>query len=98
MASRLKQFKTRALARTDVKMAYDELAEEFAFFDDVLKARTESGLTQAEVAARWEPPNQPSPGWNPLNPNTPRQSPPCKSMRRLSDTRLRFGSSKMNDG
>jgi transcriptional regulator with XRE-family HTH domain len=52
MASSLKQFKTRALARTDVKKAYDELAEEFAFFDEVLKARAESGLTQAEVAAR----------------------------------------------
>ena len=52
MASNLKQFKKRALARTDVKKAYDELAEEFAFFDEVWKARAESGLTQAEVAAR----------------------------------------------
>jgi transcriptional regulator with XRE-family HTH domain len=52
MASNLKQFKERALARPDVKKAYDELAEEFAFLDEVLKARTESGLTQAEVAAR----------------------------------------------
>jgi transcriptional regulator with XRE-family HTH domain len=52
MAHNLKQFKTRALARVDVKKAYDELAEEFAFLDEVLKARTESGLTQAEVAAR----------------------------------------------
>ena len=52
MASNLKQFKTRALARPDVKKAYDELAEEFCFLDEVLKARTESGLTQAEVAAR----------------------------------------------
>ena len=52
MANNLKQFKARALARTDVKKAYDELAEEFAFLDEVLKARIESGLTQAEVAAR----------------------------------------------
>ena len=52
MASELKQFKARALARTDVKKLYDELAEEVAFLDEVLKARTESGLTQAEVAAR----------------------------------------------
>jgi transcriptional regulator with XRE-family HTH domain len=52
MASSLKQFKGRALARADVKKAYDELAEEFAFLDEVLKARIESGLTQAEVAAR----------------------------------------------
>ena len=47
MASNLKEFKRRALARTDVKIVYDELAEEFAFFDEVLKARAESGLTQA---------------------------------------------------
>ena len=52
MASDFKQFKTRALTRTGVKKAYDELAEEFAFLDEVLKARAESGLTQAEVAAR----------------------------------------------
>ena len=52
MVSNLKQFKRRALARTDVKKAYDELAGEFSFLDEVLKARTESGLTQAEVAAR----------------------------------------------
>jgi transcriptional regulator with XRE-family HTH domain len=52
MASSLKQFKGRALARADVKKAYDELAEEFAFLDEVLKARIESGLTRAEVAAR----------------------------------------------
>jgi transcriptional regulator with XRE-family HTH domain len=52
MASNFKQFKARALARADVKKAYDELAEEFAFLDEVLKARTESGLTQAEVATR----------------------------------------------
>ena len=52
MASTLKQFKARALARPHVKKAYDDLAEEFAFLDEVLKARSESGLTQAEVATR----------------------------------------------
>ena len=52
MTSTFKQFKARALARPDVKKAYDELAEEFAFLDQVLKARAEAGLTQAEVAAR----------------------------------------------
>jgi transcriptional regulator with XRE-family HTH domain len=52
MTSSLKQFKKRALARPEVKKAYDELAEEFAFLDQVLKARTESGFTQAEVAKR----------------------------------------------
>jgi transcriptional regulator with XRE-family HTH domain len=48
----LKQFRTRALKRPAVRKAYDELDEEFAFLDEVLKARAEAGLTQAEVAAR----------------------------------------------
>jgi transcriptional regulator with XRE-family HTH domain len=48
----LKQFKKRALARPEVKAAYDAAAQEFAFLDQVLKARAESGLTQAEVARR----------------------------------------------
>ncbi len=52
MPSTLKQFKARALARPEVKKAYDDLTDEFAFLDEVLKARTESGLTQAEVVAR----------------------------------------------
>src|SRR5437870_11376589 len=52
MTSTLKQFKARAFARPKVKKAYDDLAEEFAFLDEVLKARAESGLSQAEVAAR----------------------------------------------
>ena len=52
MTSTLRQFKARALARPDVKKAYDELADEFAFIDEVLKARAAAGLTQAELAAR----------------------------------------------
>ena len=52
MSASLKQFKKRAFARPEVKAAYDESAREFAFLDEVLKARTESGLTQAEVAAQ----------------------------------------------
>ena len=52
MTSTLKRFKARALARPGVKKAYYELDEEFAFLDEVLKARAEAGLTQAEVAAR----------------------------------------------
>ena len=42
MTSTLKQFKARALARPKVKKAYDALAEEFAFLDEVLEARVES--------------------------------------------------------
>ena len=52
MTSTLRRFKTRALARADVRKAYDDVADEFAFLDEVLKARAEAGLTQAEVAAR----------------------------------------------
>ena len=52
MPSSLKQFRRQALARPDVKAAYEVLAEEFAFLDEVLRARAETGLTQAEVAER----------------------------------------------
>jgi Predicted transcriptional regulator with C-terminal CBS domains len=52
MTRNLKQFKRRALLRPAVKGAYDASAEEFAFLDEVLKARAEAGLTQAEVAER----------------------------------------------
>jgi transcriptional regulator with XRE-family HTH domain len=52
MTSSLKQFKRRALSRREVKAAYDASAEEFAFLDEVLKARADAGLTQAEVAER----------------------------------------------
>ena len=52
MTSTFKQFKARALARPEVRKAYDAIAEEFSFIDEVLKARAASGLTQAELAAR----------------------------------------------
>lgn len=50
MASSLQQLRKKALARPAVRKAYDDLADEFAFLDEVLKARAEAGLTQAEVA------------------------------------------------
>ena len=52
MTSHLTQFRTRAFARPGVKRAYDDLGDEFAFLDEVLKARADAGLTQGEVAAR----------------------------------------------
>jgi transcriptional regulator with XRE-family HTH domain len=52
MTSTLRQFKARAFARPGVKQAYDALDDEFAFFDEILRARVEAGLTQAEVAQR----------------------------------------------
>ena len=35
-----------------MRKAYDDLAEEFAFLDEVLNARAAAGLTQADFAAR----------------------------------------------
>lgn len=52
MPKTLKEFKARALARPEVKKAYDQLDEEFGFLEEVLKARAAAGLTQAEVAER----------------------------------------------
>ncbi len=46
----LKHFKARVLAKPEVRKAYEQLADEFAFLDQVLRARAASGLTQAEVA------------------------------------------------
>lgn len=46
MASTLKQFKKRALARANVKN--DDLAEEFSFLEQLLRARAEAGLFQVE--------------------------------------------------
>jgi len=53
MTSTLKQFRARALKRPAVRKAYDELEEEFAFVDEVLKARAETGspATQPGYAA-----------------------------------------------
>ena len=42
----------KMLKQPAVKAEYDAQAEEFAFLDELLKARRRAGLTQAEVAAR----------------------------------------------
>ena len=52
MSTRLEKFKARALARPEVCDEYDNLAEEFELLDEILKARAEAGLTQAELAER----------------------------------------------
>lgn len=52
MADAFGHFKRKAFERPGVKAAYDGLADEFAFLDEVLRARAASGLTQADVAAR----------------------------------------------
>jgi len=52
MRNNLKDFKARALARPDVRREHEGLKEEFEILDEILKARSEAGLTQAELAAR----------------------------------------------
>ena len=52
MRNTLKDFKTRALARPEVRREYEGLKEEFEILDEILKARAEAGLTQAELAGR----------------------------------------------
>src|SRR5881392_3877577 len=47
-----KAFVKKMLRQPAVKAEYDAQAEEFALLDELLKARRQAGLTQAEVAAR----------------------------------------------
>jgi transcriptional regulator with XRE-family HTH domain len=47
-----KELKSRALERADVKAEYDRLEEEFAFLDEFLRARSSTGMSQAEVAEK----------------------------------------------
>src|SRR5947208_16294067 len=42
----------KMLSEPAVRMEFDAEAEEFALLDELLKARRQAGLTQAEVAAR----------------------------------------------
>lgn len=47
-----KAFVKKLIKQPAVKAEYDAQAEEFALLDELLKARRQAGLTQAEVAAR----------------------------------------------
>jgi transcriptional regulator with XRE-family HTH domain len=42
----------KMLSDPEVKVEYDALEDEFAFFDEFLKARKRAGLTQEEIATR----------------------------------------------
>ena len=46
------ELKEKMLSNPEVKGEYDSLKKEFALFEELLKARTLAGLTQAEVAER----------------------------------------------
>src|SRR6476620_6596629 len=47
-----KAFVRKLLKQPAVKAEYDAQAEEFALLDELLRARRQAGLTQAEVAER----------------------------------------------
>ena len=46
------ELKKKALKRKDVRVAYEALETEFTLLRDLLKARRNAGLTQAEIAER----------------------------------------------
>ncbi len=45
-------FEALALADPEVKAEYDALEDEFALYNEMLRARKSAGLSQAEVATR----------------------------------------------
>jgi transcriptional regulator with XRE-family HTH domain len=45
-----KELRKKLLSNPEVKTEFDALKEEFSLFDELLKARMDAGLTQAEVA------------------------------------------------
>ena len=47
-----KQLRARALGRAQVQAQFDQLGEEYGLLDEFLKARSEQGLTQAQVAEK----------------------------------------------
>ena len=47
-----KELRAKALQRKEVQAEFDKTAAEFALLDEFLRARTEQGLTQAQVAER----------------------------------------------
>lgn len=47
-----KEFKKRMLADPEIRTEYDQLDPEFALLDELLRARQEAGVSQAEIARR----------------------------------------------
>lgn len=52
MTKRLQTIRKKMLADSEVRRAYDALAEEFDLARELIAARVRAGLTQAEVAKR----------------------------------------------
>ena len=46
------QLRTKALGNADVKAEFEKLSDEYALLDEFLKARSDQGLTQAQVALK----------------------------------------------
>ena len=46
------EFKEKALKRNGVKIAYEALEPEFSILREILKARQNAGLSQAEIAQK----------------------------------------------
>ena len=46
------QLRAKAFVRAEVKSQYEEQGDEYALLDEFLKARSDQGLTQAQVAER----------------------------------------------
>lgn len=46
------ELKSKALKKENVRIAYDALEPEFSLLGELLKARQEAGLSQAEIAVR----------------------------------------------
>ena len=46
------QLRAKALGLAEVKSQYEEQGDEYALLDEFLKARSDQGLTQAQVAER----------------------------------------------
>lgn len=44
------ELKQKMLSNPEVRVAYDDLEDEFSVFDELLRARMSAGLTQSEVA------------------------------------------------
>jgi len=44
--------RTKALGKADVKAEFEKLSDEYALLDEFLKARSDQGLTQAQVAQK----------------------------------------------
>ncbi len=55
MSSTLKQFRARALKRPALRKAYDELEEEFAFLDEVLRTAAITGSERGEDKIHLQP-------------------------------------------